>query len=367
MCPISGDSTPVVAVDPRLVVAPELIEIGLLMPARLARMGFEDKSRSLYEAVKMLTGLDQLADIAEGCGQITHRGRRFLKYGRDNGLEAQEGRFNEEMTRAVEKAGELQFEFPNHLRLGNDGLVTDLTKAADRASTGAGARLETLRGRIDRTIDIATTNGRKAVSEAVGMARAIVKRGGKISELFDAWTALTKATEHSELTNLPGAVGEARARLERALTWHARQAADRKFRLKALAADFFVPPHDHLDFSSCPLCSALLSTPDQRGLAAELAELQKDASEAERKLDDVCREIEAEILGYLPADLKQRRKLLGTMDPRRTYATIVREQFSDEEPFSNMLVSLAGWTQLSVEEQQRTLPEFTFGVFVAAD
>ena len=57
------------------------------MPARLVRIGFGEKSGSLYEAVKMLTGLDQLADIADGCIQFTHNGRRFLKYGKENGLD----------------------------------------------------------------------------------------------------------------------------------------------------------------------------------------------------------------------------------------------------------------------------------------
>ena len=45
VCPLKGDPTPEVTIDPRLMVAPQLLETGLLMPARLARIGFGDKKR----------------------------------------------------------------------------------------------------------------------------------------------------------------------------------------------------------------------------------------------------------------------------------------------------------------------------------
>ena len=47
------------------------------MPARFARIGFGEKSHSIYEAVKLLTGLDQLADIGEGAAGFSHKAKRF--------------------------------------------------------------------------------------------------------------------------------------------------------------------------------------------------------------------------------------------------------------------------------------------------
>ncbi len=44
VCPVTGESTQDVNIDQRLLVAPELLETGLLMPARLARIGFGDKN-----------------------------------------------------------------------------------------------------------------------------------------------------------------------------------------------------------------------------------------------------------------------------------------------------------------------------------
>jgi hypothetical protein len=54
-------------IDDRLNAARRLTEIGILMPARLAKIGFGKNSLTLYESVKQLTGLDQLSFIAEGC------------------------------------------------------------------------------------------------------------------------------------------------------------------------------------------------------------------------------------------------------------------------------------------------------------
>ena len=71
--PVSGDPVFEEKVDPVLLSAPQLIETGLLMPARLSRIGFGERSQSIYEAVKLLTGLDQLADIGEGAANLTRQ------------------------------------------------------------------------------------------------------------------------------------------------------------------------------------------------------------------------------------------------------------------------------------------------------
>jgi len=79
-CPAVGTPVTKIEIDPRLVQASQLMETGLLMSSRMTRIGFSDKSQSLYAAVKALTGLDQLADIADGCGAFGNAGRRFLRY-----------------------------------------------------------------------------------------------------------------------------------------------------------------------------------------------------------------------------------------------------------------------------------------------
>jgi hypothetical protein len=367
VCPLKGDPTQEVVIDERLLAAPELVETGLLMPARLARIGFGDKSGSLYEAVKMLTGLDQLADIADGCSHFTHGGRRFLKLGKDKGLEHLDTKFTEEMAIAVVKADELQFVLPEKRALGGKTLVADLKRAATSASDKAGAHLAILKSEIATAIDTTTAEGRTAVRNAVGTARATVNQGTKGIPLFEAWAELKAAKEDAAFASLPGAINETRKKIDRALSWHAKQNADQKFRLKALAAQFFVPPHEHSGPAQCPLCTALLSTVEQQALAAQLAELQKDASEAERKLDDVCLGLEADLVRHLPTGIKRHREFLATKEPKTGYGSMIRERFCEEPPFGDVLLGFAERLKAVVKQQEAALPAFAFAAFEPAD
>jgi len=84
----------------RTVACLRLAEISILMPARLTKIGFGKNSLSLYEAVKQLTGLDQLSDIAEGCTAFGAANRKFMKYSKDQGIESYEHRFATSITHA---------------------------------------------------------------------------------------------------------------------------------------------------------------------------------------------------------------------------------------------------------------------------
>lgn len=363
VCPPNGESSTEVKIDPQLEVAPELIETGLLMPARLTRIGFGEKSQSLYEAVKMLTGLDQLADIAEGCSQFTHAARKFLRYGKDNGIDGFKTNFDETMAKAKVKAQELNFRLPDDCALDDKNVVQDLEASAASASTEAGTHLATLKSEISRDIDTTAPAGRLRVRNAVATARAVANQGTNGIAAFEAWAALKEAAEHTPFAKLPGTIETTRAKLDKALQWHVRQLADTKFRLKALAAQSFVPPHEHTDTAACPLCASVLSSEEQRALAAELTELQKEADEAERKIEDVCRSLEAELLQQLPAGLKRHRETLTAMDPKESYGLAMQERFCDTTPFSDILIGIAGRLKAAVLQQKTTLPPFSFPQF----
>lgn len=363
VCPLTGESTREVNIDPRLLVAPQLLETGLLMPARLSRIGFGDKSQSLYDAVKMLTGLDQLADIADGCGHFTHGARRFLKYGKENGIEGLKAKFDENMAKAELKATELTFALPDDRAIDDKNVVADLRGSAASAAAEAGAHLATLKSEIAATVDTDKAEGRLKVRNAVGAARAIANQGTKGITLFDAWTALDQAATDAMFAGLPVGITAARTKLDKAISWHARQTADTKFRLKALAAESYVPPHGHSDSANCPLCAGQLSTEQQMALALELAELQKDATEAERKIDDVCRALEADLTAFLPAGVKQQRAVLGALDPKEGYAAAVRTRFCKEPPFGDVLIGLATCIEGVVTNQSVVLPDFANPTF----
>ncbi len=309
----------------------------ILMPARLARIGFGDKSQSLYEAVKVLTGLDQLADIADGCGNFTHSGRRFLKYGKENGIDGFKQRFEENVARAKPKALELNFALPAEDVIGHPDIVKALKDAAASASIEAGTHLATLKSEIAAGIDTATSQGRTTVRTAVSTARGVVSQKTNGIAIFAAWGVLVEAAESQPFTTLPQAIQASRAELEIALKWHALQIQDNKFRLKALAAQFFVPPHQHDDEAQCPVCEGQLTSVAQKALASELEQLKKDSTQAERKLEDVCHGLEKALTGRLTQDMKRQQDLLSDMNPRDAYRAAVRERFCAPAPFHDVL------------------------------
>ena len=129
VAPADGDAKITANIDPQLTTTPQLIEAGLLMPARLAHIGFGSKSASLYEAMKMLTGLDQLADIALGASAFCNRGRRFLKYAKDKGVARLETSFATDLGKARELAEDTELTISEDFTLGGEKLLDNLKPA----------------------------------------------------------------------------------------------------------------------------------------------------------------------------------------------------------------------------------------------
>jgi hypothetical protein len=206
-------------------------------------------------------------------------------------------------------------------------------------------------------------DGRIKIRDAVGTARAVTNQATKGIPIFEAWTALKEAADNPDFASVPEQVQNSKAALETALSWHRRQIADVRFRLKALAAQSFAVPTKASASAECPLCFSLLTTPDQISLASELGELQRDATEAEKKIEDVCRALEDGLLEKLPANLSKHRSLLAANDPKESYSQAVLQRFCDDSPFCDVLVGLAARLRNRVNDQQTALPSFLFEMF----
>ncbi|PRD49978.1 ATP-binding protein [Phyllobacterium myrsinacearum] len=347
-------------IDHRLMQAPQLIETGLLMPARLATIGFGQQSQPLFVAVRSLTGLDQLADIADGAANFGHAARRFLKFAKDSGIEVQKVKFENAAKSATAKAvegGVTNFKIG---KLGDQGLSATLAGLADQYAKSAAESLGRIKDEISASVDLSTTDGRKTVAAAINTARSILGQGGKGIDLFSAWGALTTAANDVSFNTLPTKLAEAKIELSTALKWHARQQEDQKLRLKAIGAQFYNEiPHDHAD-GICPLCEAGLSTNQQKLLAAELRELKVHSADAERKISDVCATIEKRLLGLLTPDLAKHREALSEMQPKDAYRDAAIIRFAGEAPFVDVLIGIAASATKRIEEQHGALNSFSF-------
>ena len=358
-----GNAEVKVDVDHRLIAAPQLIEAGLLMPARLAHIGFGSRSASLYEAMKMLTGLDRLADIALGAAAFTNRGRRFLKYARDKGIDQLENSFSTVLGKARERAQHTQMTLADDLELGHDKLLERLQSLSDIASTEAGELLALLRSDIAGDVDLSSIEDRKKLSRAVNSARDVAVQKTKGVPLFAAWIALKKALADEAFTSLPVQLSGFEARLDDALSWHAKQLADEKLRLKALASRFFIPPEDLSVSSTCPLCAQHLETEEQRALANELGVLKANAEAAERVIGDACSDIDRDLRALLPDSITGHLTMLASMEPASDYVNAVRDRFVTPPPFSDVLVGIASSVEDHIATRATSLPKFKYPRF----
>lgn len=359
--PPNGDAQIDEQIDDRLRAASRLVEIGLLMPARLTKIGFGKSSQSLFDAVKQLTGLDQLSDIADGCFALGAGNRKFMKYAKDQGIDNHEQRFGSSITSARQLAEEFDFKLPDPIALGEKDIEATLNAAAKKASEGAGEHLATLKSEIPASIDTATTEGRTKIKNAVTTARGLVAQGAKAISLFQTWKALTDAASDESFAKLPSALQTAKSDLAKGLEWHERQTADGKLRLKALAAQSFDPVKDK--DSDCPLCTSPLDNKEKRALAAELHDLKINAAAAERKIGDVCRGIHETVAALVPVAVRGSRATIDAMDPVDAYSTTMVEKFVTDQPFSDFLTGLAASAKTIVEAQAKTLPHFSYAAF----
>ena len=356
--PVSGGPIFDEKIDPALLSAPQLIETGLLMPARLSRIGFGDRSQSIYEAVKLLTGLDQFADIGEGAANFTHKAKRFLKYGSDNGLQAIETRLDLLLTRAVEEAPKAAFELKISGKRTDKEFGKELRDIAKRASTLAGTHLSILASDVAGGLDTNKLEDRTKIKNAVTAARGILQQGVRGVTAFEAWGALKAAHTDASFRKLPAALAEARTKLDEAVKWDKRQADDIKLRLKALASQFFVTSDHEHTAAACPLCESKLTNEKQRALAAELKELKKASAAAERRLTDACAELEKGIRDLLPQGIQAHFALLTRMQPRESFETAAVERFAQEPPFSTVLTGMANFAKVTAKALAAKLPAF---------
>lgn len=356
--PKAAEAAQEVSVDARLLAVPQLIETGLLMPARIPRIGFGEKSLSLYEAVKVLTGLDQLADIADGAAKFGNKAQRFFKYAKDQGIEAIEGQFSTNMGKAEVFAKALEIDLSKLRTLGKEGLDSSLTETAKKAGDQASEHIATLKYEIADGLDTSNSTVRTQVKRAVESARTVAALGAKEIVQFEAWAALKTAAADETFAKLPGAIEASREALQGALEWHRRQMEDSRLRLKALAAHYFVVP-DADGLAICPLCAAQLTSLEQKKLAGELAELRAHAAAAERKIGDACGEIDRQLLAHLTSDIRKHFDLLRVMAPKQAYSDAAHARFVSNEAFSRVLTGLAALTQEIVASQIVGLPDFT--------
>jgi hypothetical protein len=86
--------------------------------------------------------------------------------------------------------------------------------------------------------------------------------------------------------------------------------------------------------------------------------LKHNAAVAERKLADVCSELEKNIRDHLPQALTTHLTALVSMQPRESFEAAAMERFANEPPFSTILTGMANFAMSSARTLAAKLPIF---------
>lgn len=351
-----NDSVDEREVDPRLLTAPQLLEAGILMPCRLSVLRFGEGSTHLYDAVKMLTGLDQLSAVGDGAANLRNRTRKFMKYAKDKGIEAIRSAFASSMKTAAEQAAKVGIDVSGQSEPEKADPAT-LRRMADEAKAGAAAQMATLAADLGAGGDINTDAGREAVTKAAVLVAEMLEGGfGGLARVkaLDAAVA-----EHSagSLAGMAAAIEAAEKELAEAILWHARQQEDVRLRLKAVAAPWFEPRDD--GGADCPLCEGELKTEAQKALAGELARLKAVGDAAERKLADACRDLSERLGRLVPAPLCPFRSSLAGMEPKAAVTDAVTNGFTKAGRFGDVLVGAGKAMSAKAEAAEAALAAYS--------
>lgn len=355
--PVEGEPTVTAIVDPVLSMSPELIETGLLMPARIGHIGFGEKSKDLYQAIRMLTGLDQLSDLATGAGNLMHKSKRFLKYAKDMGADQLEEAFEKCIREAREIAENTSISLdPNYL-LKADNLAERLTSLETDASEKARKVLAVVKTEIAASFNFEDPRERNRLIVAVKKARDDIDEGPKGLPFFNVLTTLEKA--YREVFSEVGTgVVESEVSLDRALEWHSKQESDHRLRLKALASKFFVTEEMVEEVATCPLCDTKLTSVAQKELAEELSVLKKNADVAGREIADACGDIKRKLTERIPDYFLSVCSDLAMISPRADFLNALKARFADRSPYRDILIGMAKLVEDTANDAKQNLPEF---------
>ena len=356
----SDGTEPVVKenIDNRLTVSPQLIETGILMPNRLAHINFGEKSQSLYQAVKKLTGLDQLGGIGDGAATLTHGGRKFLKYAKNNGIDKIEVSFTQRITKANEQASEIKTDLSSIQNITSPKIIDDLAALIDIIEKHAIKHAQILKDEVSSEIDITQQQGRQKILEAIGVAKGIAENSSKNVSVFTVLKDLHTEHKANNLEQISNCIADAEKKLNTAISWHIQQQKDEKLRLKALASQWYEEPESPQDLPKCPLCIGDLETIEQNELKEELKTLKAAGDEAEKHLADVCRKIHEELKESVPASLRNKINSLSILDPKAEITSAAKVLFTEQAPFNDILCGISTIMNNNISTREDKLPDY---------
>lgn len=309
--------------SPNLVIPDVFIETGVMMPLRLSQINIKDGGGQLTDAVKKLTGLDEVSALGLLCGELTHGAREYLRYSKNQGIEEQQGKFQTASAEAKRLLATVNINLPPYAAadtLEESGPVATLEKSVMTKATDLTTALAE---DLLLSLDLAAPKIQRDLQNALLKAKELSSDGLKNSQTWNAIQAISKHVGLDDIHNLRKAIENANEGLLKAQALNEALQRDNKYQLKAVGAAWHEKHHQGA-VETCPLCDLPLT--DRRPLAEELEQLRNAGDAAQRTLSDNINALNAALLASIPKPILERNTFLSGLRPRLAILTELKEK-----------------------------------------
>lgn len=319
--------------DPRIDTPSVLLETGLLMPARLSTLRFDDGSDTLTGAVQKLTGLDDLAAIGLLCEGLCHASREYRSHLKKE-LAAARRDFDSAVDRARVALNPVSVNVDAFTPADTADKQGPMAKFGENLATKAQELTAVVKTDLAPSLDVGQATVQTRVAAAIENARAALSKGLPELKSWQTLTAITSHLSEAPYLALRKAITSAQTAWGEARTLRARALSDSRFQLKALAAQWHAK-HQHGPIVNCPLCEHDLTTIPE--LATELSGLKDAGEAASRSYEDSLNRIVASITTAVPDQLRRYTVDLLEWEPRSQITGELQKTLGSTSSFAQSL------------------------------
>lgn len=336
--------------DPILDIPSVLMEAGILMPARLAALRFDDGRGRLTEAVEKLTGLDDLIAIGALVEGLCHKSREYQSYRRKE-FESEKQNFDNALAFARNYLSKIEVIVPDFACTDTDDVDGDLAKLGRELNQKAAQFTEVISEDLSKDLDLTKATTQHQIITAISMAETEALSGVEALASWKKLSSIASALPSDVRDELQTAIVRAKAELAEAIDFKKRSEQDAKFQLKAVAARW-CEQHGWDEIEECPLCTKSLASVDP--LTAELNALRAAGAAATRVFDDNITKSTAMLSGALPPVLQRFGEEILVFDPANNLTTEIRSAFVSKSQYAQTLTTFCERVDAALVSAPRT-------------
>lgn len=322
------------SIDPGFEVPSVLLETGLLMPARLAQIRFNDGGGRLTDAVQKLTGLDELVAIGALADGLCHKSREYLSYKRKD-LTAARKEFDKAIGEARGTLAAVHVAVPDFTPANTDDDKGEMAKFGKMLIDRAAELTQVVSNDLAGGLNLASPSVQHQVISAIGAAQEDLTAGLEGLSSWKTLQSIAQALDEELAKRVSAAIVTARSKAEEAVRLLEKSSKDSKFQLKAVAAQWHAQ-HKSGAVANCPLCEHDLKAVPS--LAQELEALRSAGDAAARTFDDNLNAISAELESSLPTSVKKFGSDILTLEPRAKLANDLSATFVVKDRYAKILL-----------------------------